>query len=706
MSLNCFATCAKGTEYPLATELEKLGATEVVQRQGGVSFDADTASLYRILLWSRVASRILLQIAEGAARDAESIAKVAYEVDWPQWFDTRSRLSIQFQGTDNLIRSPIFGAQCVKDGMFARLREDQESVPEMENHAPDVLIRARYHRQTLSLFFDLTGFSLHERGYRDTSGTAPIRENLAAAVVMRSGWLEDSDKPLIDPMCGSGTLLIEAAQMALGIPPRPHRQDDYLVTSLRLHQDAVWREMQAEVAVRARKQHNKPLVLKGHDLDYSAIEVAKQNALKAGVAFHVDFKQIRIEDNTLTGDDSAYMVCNPPYGERLGDQIQVAGLYRVWAQKIAQHFIGRMTIITSAIELLPLLGLRAEHRWSVMNGNLECQICQYQILKHRQLSENQTGISGSADAFVNRLLKNDKKIEKWAARVPTTAYRIYDADLPEYNVSVDRYGDELLIQEYAPPKKVDERKANARLLDVITMAPKALGIDPAKVHLKTRKIQRGTEQYEKLEKQKVWRSVYEYGLKMRVNLSDYLDTGLFLDHRWTRHQLSKLSKDAHFLNLFCYTASATVHAAAGGAASTTSVDMSRTYLDWGERNLKQNDFRGRNHHFVQAEVFTFLKNCEQKFDLVFCDPPTFSNSKRMQGTLDVQRDHIGMLTLVKNLLHPGGKVVFSNNYRKFKLDVEAVEALGFKITDWCHKSIPEDFKRNNRIHYCWLLELQ
>jgi 23S rRNA (guanine2445-N2)-methyltransferase / 23S rRNA (guanine2069-N7)-methyltransferase len=293
-------------------------------------------------------------------------------------------------------------------------------------------------------------------------------------------------------------------------------------------------------------------------------------------------------------------------------------------------------------------------------------------------------------------------LEKWAKRENVECYRLYDADLPEYNVAIDRYGEYLIIQEYRAPKEIDAQKVRRRFLDIVSTVRYMMDLSDDKLVIKVRERQRGRQQYEKLDSKKQSLIVHEGQAKLRVNLQDYLDTGLFLDHRPTRLRIAKMAKDKDFLNLFCYTATASVHAALGGAKSTTSVDMSKTYLAWGEQNFAENGITGK-HQFIQQDCIKWLQHAHEKFDLIFIDPPTFSNSKRMKDIFDVQDDHVELLTSASKRLNDNGEIIFSNNKRGFKLDIDAVKALGFYVKDISKASIPEDFKRNSKIHQCWIL---
>lgn len=245
-----------------------------------------------------------------------------------------------------------------------------------------------------------------------------------------------------------------------------------------------------------------------------------------------------------------------------------------------------------------------------------------------------------------------------------------------------------MVQEHAPPKTIDAHKARQRLFDIIAATISVLGIAPNKLVLKTRERQKGKNQYQKLGEKGEFLEVTEYNAHLWVNLTDYLDTGLFLDHRIARRMLGQMSKGKDFLNLFSYTGSATVHAGLGGARSTTTVDMSRTYLEWAERNLRLNGLTGRAHRLIQADCPAWLREANEQFDLIFIDPPTFSNSKRMEDAFDVQRDHLALMKDLKRLLRAGGTIMFSNNKRGFRMDLDGLAKLGLKAQEITQKRSP------------------
>ena len=706
-----FATTARGFEELLKVELTELGATECKIAQGGVHFQADDETLYRSLLWSRLASRILLPIVNGKVYSDLDLYSIVTGQDWLSYFDEKTTFFVDFNGTNQEIRHTQFGAMRVKDAIVDYFERQGKARPNVDKDYPDVRIHVYLNKEELVVSLDLSGEALHLRGYREDTGQAPLRETLAAAIVLRSGWKKGT--PLVDPMCGSGTLLIEATQMEAQIAPQLHRLHwgfDYW----KGHNQDAWDKVKAEAVQQAEtyfNQNPKPHFY-GFDLDHRVLKKAQKNAQNAGVAHLIQWKQGDVAAlKNPSPDEVGTVICNPPYGERLGTTPALIALYSVFGQRLKNEFGGwNASIFSSESTLLDCLRMRSHRQFKAKNGPLDCVQKNYQISERKEsAAENPLEFDRTSTVavdFANRLQKNIKKIEKWAKQQGLDAYRLYDADLPEYNVAVDRYGDHIVVQEYAAPKNIDENKARQRLLDAVTATLQVTGIETNKLILKVRQKQKGTNQYEKLANKGEYFYVNEYGAQLWVNLTDYLDTGLFLDHRLTRKMLGEMAKGKDFLNLFAYTGSATVHAALGGAKSTTTVDMSNTYLNWAEQNLILNDIEGKQHKLIQADCLQWLEKCDRQFDLIFVDPPTFSNSKRMEDSWDVQRDHIKLMRNLKRILRPNGTIVFSNNKRGFKMDFEALDELGLSAVEISAKTLPLDFERNKQIHNCWVVTMK
>ena len=706
-----FATTARGFEELLKVELTELGATECKIAQGGVHFLADDETLYRSLLWSRLASRILLPIVNGKVYSDLDLYSIVTGQDWLSYFDEKTTFFVDFNGTNQEIRHTQFGAMRVKDAIVDYFERQGKARPNVDKDYPDVRIHVYLNKEELVVSLDLSGEALHLRGYREDTGQAPLRETLAAAIVLRSGWKKGT--PLVDPMCGSGTLLIEAAQMEAQIVPQLHRLH-WGFDCWKGHNQDAWDKVKAEAVQQAEtyfNQNPKPHFY-GFDLDHRVLKKAQKNAQNAGVAHLIQWKQGDVAAlKNPSPDEVGTVICNPPYGERLGTTPALIALYSVFGQRLKNEFGGwNASIFSSESTLLDCLRMRSYRQFKAKNGPLDCVQKNYQISERKEsAAENPFEFdrtSTIAVDFANRLQKNIKKIEKWAKQQGLDAYRLYDADLPEYNVAVDRYGDHIVVQEYAAPKNIDENKARQRLLDAVTATLQVTGIETNKLILKVRQKQKGTNQYEKLANKGEYFYVNEYGARLWVNLTDYLDTGLFLDHRLTRKMVGEMAKGKDFLNLFAYTGSATVHAALGGAKSTTTVDMSNTYLNWAEQNLILNDIEGKQHKLIQADCLQWLEKCDRQFDLIFVDPPTFSNSKRMEDSWDVQRDHIKLMRNLKRILRPNGTIVFSNNKRGFKMDFEALDELGLSAVEISAKTLPLDFERNKQIHNCWIVTMK
>ncbi|WP_339118450.1 bifunctional 23S rRNA (guanine(2069)-N(7))-methyltransferase RlmK/23S rRNA (guanine(2445)-N(2))-methyltransferase RlmL [Halomonas sp. BMC6] len=723
--LNLLATCPKGIEGLLADELSALGAEPGKTTVAGVYFSADQATAYRVCLWSRLANRVILLLArEAMIETAEQVRDVVARIAWSQHLAPGKTLAVDFHGRSDHIRHTRFGAQTVKDGVVDALQLAGQERPNVDTKTPDLRIYAHLHRANLSLGIDLSGESLHRRGYRRDVGHAPLKENLAAALLVRAGWPEraKAGEPLIDPLCGAGTLLIEAALMAADQAPNLNRER-FGFHGWAGHQDAVWSELKREAEARAsigRKRCKTELL--GFDQSPAALTAAKSNAMRAGIpaliTLHGQSLAQLSRPDTLTAEQGL-MITNPPYGERLGELPELVRLYAQLGEKAKALFPGwTLALFTGNPDLGHRLGLRAHKQYALKNGALDAKLLLMEIGSSRPAPEKsgeptdagvvpqasrtvKPAVSENAQMFANRLAKNQKRLKKWLKQSGETCYRIYDADMPEYALAVDRYGDRVHVQEYAAPSSINPAQAQKRLFDALDVLPEALGVDPSKIYVKRRERQTGAAQYQKRDASGERFEVQEGSARLWVNLRDYLDTGLFLDHRPVRRMLGEMASGKRFLNLFCYTATATVQAALGGASDSVSVDMSNTYLEWARDNFALNKLDPRLHRVVRDDCFRWLETANAQFDLIFMDPPTFSNSKKMRDTLDVQRDHPRLVELAMARLAPGGTLVFSNNQRRFKLDEALSER--YAVEEITTRTFDPDFQRRTNLHHVFLL---
>ncbi|SFM90642.1 23S rRNA (guanine2445-N2)-methyltransferase / 23S rRNA (guanine2069-N7)-methyltransferase [Izhakiella capsodis] len=698
-----FASTARGLEELLKTELEQLGAEKCQVVQGGVHYQGDDRLMYQSLMWSRLASRILLPLTECNVYSDLDLYLGVQSINWTHLFTGDKSFAVNFSGTNEVIRNSQYGALKVKDAIVDSFTRKNLARPDVHREQPDIRINVWLNKETASIALDLSGEGLHQRGYRQQAGLAPLKENLAAAIVLRSGWQRGT--PLVDPMCGSGTLLIEAAMMASDRAPGLHRKHWGFLGWSQFDND-LWKSVYSEAQVRARRGLQETTSrFFGYDNDGRVLEQAKANARRAGVDGLMSFTKQDVINLThpLPEGPVGTVVSNPPYGERLDSEPALIALHSQLGRRLKQYFGGwQLSLFSASVDLLSCLQLRADRQFKAKNGPLDCIQKNYRLTASNTSGE--TAPAEIAADYANRLRKNLKKIDKWANQEGIDCYRLYDADLPEYNVAVDRYADWVVIQEYAAPKTIDAARARQRLFDAISATLSVLEIPANRLVLKTREKQKGKNQYQKLSGKGDSLEVREYGARLWVNLTDYLDTGLFLDHRIARRMLGEMSKGKDFLNLFGYTGSASVHAGLGGARSTTTVDMSRTYLEWAERNLRLNGLTGRQHRLMQADCLGWMSETDEQFDLIFIDPPTFSNSKRMEDSFDVQRDHLRLMTDLKRMLRRGGTIMFSNNRRGFKMDRDGLSALGLQAKEITAQTQSQDFARNRQIHNCWLIQ--
>ncbi len=731
--LEFFAPCPRGTERFLADELRELKCARIRPLVSGVSFAGDLATAYRALLWSRIASRVLLTLARVPAATADELYAAVGELPWEDHVRANGTIAVDATGTNEALRNTQFTAVRVKDAIADRFTARYGRRPNVDTAAPDLLVNVVVRAERATISIDLAGEPLHRRGYREAGVqvAAPMKETLAAAVLAAAGWrdIARAGGSFLDPLCGSGTLAIEAALVAGDVAPGLTRRRWGFEGWLRHDADA-WAAVLADAERRRDAGMASVRPISGSDSDARAIEIARAAARRAGLEGVVRFERRPLSALPPALQDVAHglVATNPPYGERIQAHEGLPALYADLARVLAEGGYAGWTlaVITPDESLERGLGMRAERTHDLYNGRILSPVRVFVVGRSEPLAAvPRAGVAASgapevpaalppdAQAFANRLRKMAKHHEKWARRSGIGCYRVYDADLPDYAVAIDVYAgsgpDEgkrwAHVAEYAPPPGIDPDRAARRLEDVRAIVPEVLGVAPADVFVKTRQRQRGTAQYERVSEKSVTGVVSEGGLLFEVNFSDYLDTGLFLDHRLTREWIRELAPGTRFLNLFAYTGTASVYAAAGGASATTTVDLSATYLSWAERNLVRNGFSGPNHRRVREDVLRWIDAAgatpAERFELIFCDPPTFSNSKRMAETWDVQRDHVRLIESTAKLLAPGGLLVFSCNRKGFAMDVAALDAAGLACEDVTARTIPRDFERRPGVHACW-----
>jgi 23S rRNA (guanine2445-N2)-methyltransferase / 23S rRNA (guanine2069-N7)-methyltransferase len=710
MAYDVFCPTPRSLEGVLAREIKGLTGRKVHKGVAGVSFRGQLEDVYRVCLWSRTASRVLVELSRFPAADQEALYQGVHDIPWQEHFDVGNSFSVHFTSRRSALDHTHFAALKAKDAIVDRFREECGERPGVDTRAPDIRIQGHIENDEAVIYLDMAGAGLHQRSYRKFSVEAPVRENLAAALLYLMNWPELTREGyrFLDPMCGSGTLLIEAALMAGDVAPALLRKD-WGFLHWKGHLPELWKVVIEEARQRRDQGRENMPEIRGFDIDEEAIAAAKENIRAAGMTGYISVEQGDIFDLPAI-DGPGLIITNPPYGERLKPEQGLARLYGQIGQAIGRLPGWKVGVLTSEPGLIHRFRREPQEKYSLYNGALEVKLFTYEITAGDGAPKPlRTDFeAGLADPLINRVRKNMKHLRRWARKNDVHAVRIYDADIPEFALAIDQYdvGEmHYVVAEYAPSAKIDTVRSEQRLAAAMAALPEALEVTPEQVHLKQRSRKRGTDQYERLDQTGRFYVVDEDGLKLRVNFDDYLDTGLFLDHRITRGMLRDMASGKRFLNLFCYTGAATIHAAAGGAETTTSVDMSSTYLDWLAENLALNGFEEDDQHrIIRADCLQWLEDQHsgpytQRYDLIFLDPPTFSNSKRMQQVLDINRDYPMLIQGAAELLSEDGVLVFSTNSRKFRMDKERLK--GLKIEDISPATIPTDFERNRRIHYCW-----
>ncbi len=709
-----FATCPRNTGDLVATEIATLGGENIRETSGGVSFTGTLKTGYRYILWSRIANHLLLTLSRSfPVESPEDIYSGTQEISWTDEFKNSSSFTIH----TSVIRTPVithpnFAAQKMKDAIVDQFRKKTGERPSIDNKNPDITLHLLIKDNTATISLDLSGGSMHRRGYRVRTGPAPLKENIAAAILLRSGYEKicRGGGSLVDGFCGTGTLLIEAAMIAGDTAPGLLRETAGS-EAWEKFDSSLWESLREEATERREQGKNLIPRIYGFDNDKNAVNSARENCAAAGFADKIHIERKQFKDLSLPFLSPGLLVSNPPYGERLSDIESLFPLYRDIGTVLRRKFRNwNAAIFSGNNDLSRAVGLKPIKVNTLFNGPIECTLAQFRIFSQKEsetmaktLEKKRTEripSSPGAAMFANRLKKNMKKLKKWVLKNNISSYRIYDADMPEYAAAIDFYeGKWIHFQEYAPPKEIEPQKAEQHRREMLDGLLSVLALHKRDIFVKMRKQQRGKSQYEKTDFKNKKEEMHENGLTFLINLSDYLDTGIFLDHRITRQMIASMAEGKDFLNLFSYTGTASVYAASGGARTTTTVDKSNTYLAWAKENMECNGHTGNNHYYVRADCLQWLEKTKKQYDLIFLDPPTFSNSKTMNKTLALQRDYRDLIEKTSHLLRKNGILIFSTNFRKFKMDTDVFPRLA--ITDISEKTIPEDFQRNKKIHYCW-----
>ncbi len=686
-----------------------MGITLTASGPRGVEFSAEHEPVYRFLMENRSATRLIFPVSSFIIDTADELYRQIRELPWEDHISPNSSFRIDGNVKSSLFRHTNFPVLKIKDAIVDRLRDRFGSRPDVDTENPDTILAVRIHQQEVDISVDIGGGSLHRRGYRGKGVQAPLRENLAAAVLYRADWpgIAASGGGFYDPFCGSGTLCMEAALMAGEIAPGPLRPDQG---------GQGWRQHDRKLLERIREEYRQanqeayarlekmPVSIDGSDKNPKAVSIARKSVRCAGLEGIVQIHECPVHKAApRPGTTPGLIATNPPYGERLETSAQAELIYTDLGLSARRTFPGwRIAFLSPDKEMGLATGIQAEKIHKLSNGPIPVQ------LVHAAIKEYSP--SQGTQMFVNRLKKNRKALKHYLNQGPVSCYRLYDKDMPEYAFAVDIYEEKWChLQEYAAPPQIEARAVRRRRREAVEGLIQYLGIGSEGIFLKERRKLGASDRYGKQKPAEGTsdRLICREGdLRFFVNFSEYLDTGLFLDSRELRRIIRRLSNGKRFLNLFAYTCSATVAAAAGGAVSSLSVDASSRYLRWGQDNYRLNTMDMGTHRVRQADSIEFLRSAAkeaERFDLAYIDPPTYSNSKDRRRDFDVQRDHGTLIDLTSRIMRPGGTIIFCTNFSRFEPDAELFER--YKVEELSSKSIPPDFARRSRIHRSFRIDL-
>jgi 23S rRNA (guanine2445-N2)-methyltransferase / 23S rRNA (guanine2069-N7)-methyltransferase len=711
--VNLVATSAFGLEAVVVRELMALGYGDPKPRAdaGQIRFSADVSAIARCNLWLRAADRVLLEVGRWQAADFDALFDGVRDLPWERWLPANAHIHV----TGKSVRSQLSSVPAVQRSAKKAIVDHlcaYYAVPALPEDGHSFRVQVSLLNNEVSLLIDTSGIGLHKRGYGAEVGGAPLKETLAAGMVQLTYWRPD--RPFLDPFCGSGTIAIEAAMIGRNRAPGLDR--DFTSESWPSLDASIWQEARTEA--RDLMKPELMMDIRGSDIDPSVAALAGRRAEEAGVADTIHFQGC---DAFALPElpDYGCLITNPPYGERMGDHWAAVDLHRDLPRVFAGMPTWSLYVLTGVEKAETLFGRKADRRRKLYNGRLACTYYQFHGPRPPRTDGEPVPVAAKpvavafgalpekaeeqAAQFAVRLQKRARHFRRWPTKQGIGCFRLYNQDVPGVALVIDRYEDQWHLTDYTHPHKytADQHQVWMDLMQKTVV--ETLDLSPDSIFVKQRRRQVGKTQHERQGNRKHTFVVNEGGLRFEVNLSDYVDTGLFLDHRQTRRMVQEAAAGKDLLNLFCYTGSFSVYAAAGKARSTCSVDLSNTYVDWTRRNLELNGFEGGNHRMVKADALKFLQSCTDMYDLIVVDPPTFSNSKSTDTVFDVQRDHADLLAKVVARLRAGGTCWFSTNARKFKFAAPDLET-SCEIREITTQTLPPDFQGSKGGHRCWRIK--
>ena len=699
--------------------------------KGGVAFFGQLADAYKACLWSRVATRIQLVLARISAGDADELYEGAYSFPWENHIGFGATLSVDAHGQNPSLRNTKFTALKVKDAVCDRMRNGRGERPNIDTQNPDFALDVALHQSKATLYLNLSGASLHRRGYREdgVQTEAPLKETLAAGMLLAAGWpaIAQNGGVLVDPMCGSGTIAVEAALMATKTPAgllRAHWGFEGWLG----HNQNTWHEVLADAEAQCGGERFAGNIVAG-DIDASAIEIARANARRAGVdkaiSFYVDDAK-NLERHlrfALRSGASGILVANPPYGHRISTLVSLPVIRATLATAIdVLPPSWRVALISPDAGVDSIFGKSPYKAIACHNGPIETSVRLYNLAEGERQTTHIVSLGGkqqevpcalsSSAQFAARLRKTARERVRWARRTQTTAYRIYDADLPEYPLTIDVYQSSaddsferwLRVEEHSQKRRRNSELRTQRLADASAIAGAVLDIPANRIiELAWQEDWNASSSNE----ESLYFEVEEYGLTHCIDIAARPSTGLSLMQRDVRALVSDRAAGKSVVSLFGSSSAALVNAASVGAKAIVGLDTSKARIDLLEQTLKQNRLARVKHQLLRTDARTWLEResrARHTYDFILCAPPAWMPSRKGdRRDWQLKRDYVTLLRRANGLLRLGGTLLFITCVPGFSVDPKALGNLGLRVEDVSARLLPHDFERSRHDFCCLLL---
>ncbi|NIZ47228.1 bifunctional 23S rRNA (guanine(2069)-N(7))-methyltransferase RlmK/23S rRNA (guanine(2445)-N(2))-methyltransferase RlmL [Entomospira nematocerorum] len=723
-----YATCQLFFEDILEQELRFLGITDVDRSVGGVFFYGEERDLYHVLIHARTIASLRLVLLQGDIEDPQDLYKQSLSIAWIDHFSSDDILACRVSSSGRNIAPENFLMLVMKDGIVDSFRKIGRPRPNINTDNASHLVHLDVHDNKTIISLELE-HELFKRGYRESlqeknqdlaqvqlikkkkthAHPAPLKEHLSASLLYRAQWhelMQDTDTVFYDPMCGSGTLVAEAFMMA------QHMSPHWLRTTWRIKKwkgfnqrlfDEVWQHMKSR-AIESLKENT--IEFWASDINQHAIAMTRLAFINLGC---LDSIRLMNQDffDSKGSPKKGLILSNPPYGERMGTRDEANRLYARIGKHVKEYYQGwNVALLAPDSDMLRCLDIRAKHMNTFFNGAKRALFLRFFVESREEKRFEWSPLALEVKDVVAKQFIHYQAIAEEAYQ--TNAFRFYNNDHSSYQAICEYFNGAVVVQEFARRLHRDGGEKDTepvlKTVEFLRIIQEVTNLTKIDIYHKVRKPASSRNQYEKYEElDVVQREVHEGDTKFLVNFSSYIDVGLYLDHRYLRRMIAAEVRDKSFLNLFCYTASVSLVAALAGASSTVSVDISKTYLEQARQNFKHNGIdttQDRKHVFIRNDVKRYVSRIRDNFDIVYVDPPTFSNGTG-RDAFDVQREHAKLIFDIMEYVNVGGKMYFSTHYRRFKLDNSILRQ--FEVVDLSDISHDTDVSARKE-HLLWCIQ--